>query len=107
MVFLNNRIEKSENINKHKTESVVSMDINNDGIAPMSAKVPYAPEGSLPIKLISSLNSNFLYFVNTGYEFKNEFTYIMLKKRFVKYVHKIQRGKLITYLVTAKNKDIQ
>ena len=83
------------------------MDINNDGIAPMSAKVPYAPEGSLPIKLISSLNSNFLYFVNTGYEFKNEFTYIMLKKRFVKYVHKIQRGKLITYLVTAKNKDIQ
>ena len=107
MVFLNNRIEQSDQNRKHQTESVVSMEVNNHGIAPLSAKVPHAPEGSLPIKLITNLNSNFLYFVNTGFEFRNEFNYLMLRKRYVRYVHKIQQRKLLTYLISSKNKDIR
>ena len=107
MVFLNNKIEKSEQGKKHQTETVISMDMSHAGIAPLVAQIPDEPVGSLPIKLISNLNSNFLFFVNFGYEFKNEFRYIMMKRKFVKYVNKIQRKKLISYLITAKSKDIQ
>lgn len=106
MVYLNNRIEKSSADEQEKTESTIKLDANQVGIAPMMAQLPDKAEGSLPIKLISNLNSNFLYFVNSGYEYKNEFTYTMLKKRYVRYVDRIQYRKLISYMLSARNKDI-
>lgn len=107
MFVLNNRIEKTESGQKHKTESVVSINSNHAGIAPLSAQIPDKTEGSLPIKLISNLNSDFLYFINNGYEFRNEFKFLFLQKAYLNFCHKIQAKKLISYLITARSKDIQ
>lgn len=107
MFYLNNRIEKSSTERKHQSETVLTLASNQSAIAPLSDQLPNRSEGSLPIKLISNLNSNFLYFINRGFEHKTEFKYVHLKKQFLKFYHKIQTQQLINYLITAKSKDIQ
>lgn len=107
MVFLNNQIEKSERRTNPQTESVIKVLPNDAGIAPLSAQIPDKSEGSLPIKLISNLNSNFLYFINIGYDFRSLNSYIFQKKLFLTFCHKIQKQQMIKYLISAKNKDIQ
>lgn len=107
MFFLNNRIEKANQAKEHQTETVVTIELNHSGIAPLMAQIPHEHEGSLPIKLITNLNSNFLYFINNGYEFRNQFSYLQLKKQFLIIYPKIQKRTLIKYLIAAKSKDIQ
>jgi len=107
MVYLNNRIEQSEKQHTTTTGTIVELLPSHAGIAPLSAQIPDKLEGSLPIKLISNLKTNFLYFVNIGYEFRKANNFIFQTKQFLTFCHKIQKQQMIKYLISAKNKDIQ
>lgn len=106
MFVLNNNLEKNTPVEKNNA-TIEIVDSNIEGIAPLVAQVPGNTEGSLPIKLISSLNSKFLSFINYSFEFKNRYQILYEESHFLIFYHKIQKGKLLSYLISAKNKDIQ
>lgn len=107
MVVLNHRIEKVNTDSKQHTETVTSIEVNNAGIAPLSAQIPNNPEGALPIKLISNTNSPFLAFINNSFEFKNNYRYTQYRKQFLSYCSRLQTFFITEVLVTARNKDIR
>lgn len=107
MFVLNNRLEKVDVDSNNKTESVVNVETNNSGIAPLSAQVPDNSEGTLPLKLISNPTSNFLVFVNHSFEYKNTLRFIQIKKRYLNYCTRFQAFFLTEFMVTARNKDIR
>jgi flagellar assembly factor FliW len=108
MVILNNKFEqKSSTTKTDQTESVLDIDSPISGITTLLAQIPTKTEGSLPIKLISNLNSNFLLAVTNSYNFRSEFKFNVLQQQFLIFYHKIQRKKMISYLITARSKDIQ
>lgn len=106
LFVLNNKFEKNVEPDNASTK-IELIDSNVVGIAPLVAKIPGTSEGAIPIKLISSLNSNFLYVKNSGYEFRTRYRIIYEKKHFLNFYHKIQSELLINYLITARSKDIQ
>jgi hypothetical protein len=104
MVFLNNKIEqKSSTTKTDQTESVLDIDSPISGITTLLAQIPTKTEGSLPIKLISNLNSNFLLAVTNSYNFRSEFKFNVLQQQFLIFYHKIQRKQLISRFVERRS----
>ena len=107
MVVLNNRIDNTIDNQGHSKSSTEVLNSNNLGVTPLTAQLPLNPEGSLPIKLITNTNTNFLVFSTNGYEFKNECKFLQLKKQFLSYCSSIKNIFFIEYLVSTRNKDIR
>jgi hypothetical protein len=107
MVVLNNNLESAKNHSGKKATGHLTVNINNFGITPNQSGIPEKSEGSLPIKLISNPNSNFLHLINQDREIKNWVQFIQLQKLFFGYCSKIQHNFLIEFLATMRNKDIR
>jgi hypothetical protein len=106
MFVLNNRLEQKERPQPAPTETLESWQ-NDTGIAPLTAQIPGRTEGSLPIKLITNLNTNFLVFTNHSFTFRMDTFIRVQKKLYQTFCHKIQRATILNVLATAKNKDIR
>lgn len=107
MVVLNNRIDNTIGNQSRSKPSTEVLNSNNLGVTPLTAQLPLNPEGSLPIKLITNTNTNFLVFSTFGYEFKNECKFLQLKMQFLTYCSCIKNIFFIEYLVSTRNKDIR
>lgn len=107
MFVLNNQLEKKDVEVKGQTENIQNFETNISGIAPLTAQIPNKTEGALPIKLISNPNSIFLSFVNYGYEHFSCYSFIELKKRYLKYCARIWAHNITEFLLSLRNRDIQ
>lgn len=107
MFVLNNRLEQTQTPQTPTSETLVESWQNDAGIAPLTAQIPERTEGSLPIKLITNLNTNFLIFTNHSFTFRMETFLRVQKKYYQSFSHKIQRAVILMVMTTAKNKDIR
>jgi len=107
MVVLNNEQKSAKILSGKKATSNLIVNENGAGITANTAAIPEKSEGSLPLKLISNPNSNFLFLLNQSKESKIGFRFIQLQKLFFVYCSKIQNNFLIEFLATMRNKDIR
>lgn len=107
MVVLNNNQKKEIVNDSNAAKSVIETEINYDGIANASSQIPNKTESTLPIKLISNPNTNFLYFINHSFNIKNTYTYLQLRKEYLNFCSGINTRFLIEVIRTTRNKDIK
>jgi hypothetical protein len=107
MVVLNNEQKTAKSLSGKKSTSDLTIDLSGAGIASSSSTIPEKTEGTLPLKLISNPNSNFLSLLNHSRELKIGFHFIQFQKLFFVYCSKFQSNFLIEYLATMRNKDIR
>jgi len=107
MVVLNNEQKTAKSLSGKKSTSHLMVDVNSSGIASNASTIPEKTEGTLPLKLISNPNSNFLSILNYSKELKIGFHFVQFQKLFLVYCSKFQSNFLIEYLATMRNKDIR
>lgn len=107
MFILNNSFERKEQSAAAQSQTQVDSWQHDAGIAPLNAQIPGRTEGSLPIKLITNLNTNFLIFTNHSYDFRLASFVRERKNIYQTFCHRIQRKLIFQVLTSAKNKDIR
>jgi hypothetical protein len=107
MVVLNNEQKSAKTLSGKKPVCHLMVNENGVGITANASTLPEKTEGSLPLKLISNPNSNFLFLFNQSKELKNGFQFIQFQKLFFVYCSKFQSNFLIEFLATMRNKDIR
>jgi len=107
MVVLNNEQKMAKSLAGKKSASHLTVNVNDTGIAANASTLPERTEGTLPLKLISNPNSNFLFLFNHSRELKIEFHFIQFQKLFFVYCSKFQSNFMIEFLATMRNKDIR
>lgn len=109
MVVLNNKLSHTEDAqadDQHKkTEQTTRY--SHNGIASLATKVPTHTEGSLPLKLVSNTNVQFLYFLRITYEISNKEKFLTIRKNFLNHNAKIHNVFLRHFLQSTRNKDIR
>lgn len=107
MFVLNNSFGHAEQSNQEQSQTLVDSWQHEAGIAPLAAQIPGRTEGSLPIKLITNMHTNFLIFTNHSFTFRMASFIRERETLYHTFCHKLQRASIFNVLVTAKSKDIR